>query len=108
MNLISEKTAIPGVFLFVPKTFGDERGFFMQTYQTREYAEAGLDAAFVQDNMSRSCAGTVRGLHYQLENPQAKLVSVLRGRVLDDDRGQFFHTNWTGEGGSTSASTYNA
>lgn len=83
MNLISEKTAIPGVFLFVPKTFGDERGFFMQTYQTREYAEAGLDAAFVQDNMSRSCAGTVRGLHYQLENPQAKLVSVLRGRVLD-------------------------
>ena len=83
MNLISEKTEIPGVFLFTPKTFGDERGFFMQTYQTREYAAAGLDAVFVQDNMSRSCAGTVRGLHYQLKNPQAKLVSVLRGRVLD-------------------------
>jgi len=75
--------AIPGVRLFTPAVFGDERGFFMQTYQTREYAAAGLDAAFVQDNMSRSCAGTVRGLHYQLKNPQAKLVSVLRGRVLD-------------------------
>ena len=83
MNLISEKTAIPGVLLFTPKAFGDERGFFMQTYQTREYAAAGLDVAFVQDNMSRSCAGTVRGLHYQLAHSQAKLVSVLRGRVLD-------------------------
>ena len=83
MNLKCEEMAIPGVRVFTPAVFGDERGFFMQTYQTREYAAAGLDVAFVQDNMSRSCAGTVRGLHYQLKNPQAKLVSVLRGRVLD-------------------------
>ena len=83
MSLICEKTSIPGVLVFTPDIFGDARGFFLQTYQTREYAAAGLDRVFVQDNLSRSCRGTVRGLHYQLRHPQGKLVSVLRGAVLD-------------------------
>ncbi|NCA81869.1 MAG: dTDP-4-dehydrorhamnose 3,5-epimerase [Opitutae bacterium] len=78
-----EKTSIPGVWLFTPKVFGDSRGFFLQTYQTKLYAKAGLDRVFVQDNLSRSRRDTVRGLHYQLRHPQGKLVSVLRGAVLD-------------------------
>ena len=83
MTVACEPTAIPDVRLFTPKIFGDARGFFLQTYQTREYAAAGLDRIFVQDNLSRSCRDTVRGLHYQLQHPQGKLVSVLRGAVLD-------------------------
>jgi len=83
MNLDCETTAIPGVLLFTPKVFGDDRGFFQQMYHAREYAAAGLDAEFVQDNLSRSCRDTVRGLHYQLAHPQGKLVCVLRGAVLD-------------------------
>ena len=83
MSLACEQTAVPGVLLFTPKVFGDSRGFFLQTYQTKCYAAAGLDRAFVQDNLSRSCRDTVRGLHYQLRHPQAKLVSVMRGAVLD-------------------------
>ena len=83
MGLICEQTSIPGVLVFTPDIFGDARGFFLQTYQTRAYAAAGLDRVFVQDNLSRSCRGTVRGLHYQLRHPQGKLVSVLRGAVLD-------------------------
>ena len=83
MGLICEQTSIPGVLVFTPDIFGDARGFFLQTYQTREYAAAGLERSFVQDNLSRSCRGTVRGLHYQLQHPQGKLVSVLRGAVLD-------------------------
>jgi dTDP-4-dehydrorhamnose 3,5-epimerase len=83
MSLVCEPTSVPGVLLFTPKVFGDARGFFLQTFQTQAYAAAGLDCVFVQDNLSRSCRGTVRGLHYQLRNPQAKLVSVLRGAVLD-------------------------
>ena len=83
MALTCEPTAIPGVWLFTPQLHGDARGFFLQTYQAREYAAAGLDRVFVQDNLSRSCRGTVRGLHYQLKRPQGKLVSVLRGAVLD-------------------------
>ena len=83
MSLGCETTSIPGVLVFTPKVFGDPRGFFLQTYQTKAYAAAGLDRTFVQDNLSRSCRGTVRGLHYQLRQPQAKLVGVLRGAVLD-------------------------
>ena len=83
MGLICEQTSIPGVLVFTPDIFGDARGFFLQTYQAREYAAAGLDRVFVQDNLSRSCRDTVRGLHYQLKHPQGKLVSVLRGAVLD-------------------------
>lgn len=83
MSLRCEPTSIPDVLLFHPQLHGDERGFFLQTYQTREYAAAGLDRVFVQDNLSRSHRDTIRGLHYQLRQPQAKLVSVLRGAVLD-------------------------
>ena len=83
MSLHCEKTSIPGVLLFTPKVHGDARGFFLQTYQTKLYAAVGLDRVFVQDNLSRSRRDTVRGLHYQLKHPQGKLVSVLRGAVLD-------------------------
>jgi dTDP-4-dehydrorhamnose 3,5-epimerase len=83
MGLICEQTAIPSVLVFTPKVHGDARGFFLQTYQLKEYAAAGLDRVFVQDNLSRSRRDTVRGLHYQLRHPQAKLVSVQRGAVLD-------------------------
>jgi dTDP-4-dehydrorhamnose 3,5-epimerase len=83
MSLDCEQTSIPGVLLFTPKVFGDSRGFFLQSFHAGLYREAGLDRVFVQDNLSRSCRDVVRGLHYQLRNPQAKLVSVLRGAVLD-------------------------
>ena len=83
MGLQCEELAIPGVFLFTPQVHGDARGFFLQMYQAREYAAAGLERVFVQDNLSRSRQGTVRGLHYQLRRPQAKLVTVVRGAVLD-------------------------
>lgn len=66
-----------------PAVFADARGFFMETYQRRRYANSGIDRVFVQDNHSRSCRGTVRGLHYQLRHPQAKLVCVIRGEVMD-------------------------
>ncbi|MEN8255538.1 MAG: dTDP-4-dehydrorhamnose 3,5-epimerase [Verrucomicrobiota bacterium] len=74
---------IPGVKLIRPSVFKDGRGFFQQTYHQAEYAKTGIPETFVQDNWSRSEAGVLRGLHYQLKNPQAKLVSVLRGRIFD-------------------------
>ena len=83
MSLRVETTSIPGVLLFSPDVFGDSRGFFMQTFHAKFYADAGIHRPFVQDNLSRSCRNAVRGLHYQLRNPQAKLVSCLRGAVLD-------------------------
>ncbi|MGY3346698.1 MULTISPECIES: dTDP-4-dehydrorhamnose 3,5-epimerase [unclassified Bradyrhizobium] len=77
------KTELDGVLILEPKLFGDQRGFFLETYQFARYAQAGLVRPFVQDNMSRSCRGVVRGLHLQNPNTQGKLVSVLRGCVLD-------------------------
>ena len=74
---------IPDVKLIKPRVFPDDRGFFMQTYHERQYRDAGIDVKFVQDNWSRSTKGVLRGLHYQLKHPQAKLVSVLRGEVFD-------------------------
>lgn len=76
-------TRIPDVILIKPKVFGDERGFFMETWQRKEFAKAGIDYDFVQDNHSRSETNILRGLHYQLEHPQGKLVRVTRGRVFD-------------------------
>ena len=76
-------TVIPDVFLIEPKVFGDERGFFMETYQAQRFAEAGITAVFVQDNHSGSAQGTLRGLHYQIRQPQAKLVRVVAGEVFD-------------------------
>ena len=83
MAVEARELGIPGVLLFTPRVFGDTRGFFLQTYHEGEYAAAGLSRRFVQDNLSRSRKGTVRGLHYQLRHPQGKLVSVVRGAVLD-------------------------
>jgi len=74
---------IPEVKVVEPQVFGDERGFFMETWQGRNFADAGMDIDFVQDNRSRSSRGTLRGLHYQIEQPQGKLVSVVRGEVYD-------------------------
>lgn len=76
-------TAIKEVSIFEPKVFGDARGFFMETWNRQRYAEAGLDIIFVQDNVSRSSKGVLRGLHYQNPNGQGKLVQVLEGEVLD-------------------------
>ncbi|QRM28284.1 dTDP-4-dehydrorhamnose 3,5-epimerase [Microvirga sp. VF16] len=83
--LTVEPTAIPEIKVVTPKRFGDNRGFFAETYHKQRFAEAGVDMEFVQDNHSLSAvAGTVRGLHFQ-SNPfaQAKLIRVVRGRVLD-------------------------
>jgi dTDP-4-dehydrorhamnose 3,5-epimerase len=77
------ETALPGVLILEPKRFGDVRGFFVETFQVERYKSCGIDRPFVQDNLSRSAYGVLRGLHLQYPNPQAKLVSVLRGRVLD-------------------------
>jgi dTDP-4-dehydrorhamnose 3,5-epimerase len=81
MNVIA--TDIPEVLIIEPKLFGDQRGFFLETYQFRRYAEFGISRPFVQDNMSRSSYGVLRGLHLQNPSPQGKLVSVMRGSVLD-------------------------
>ncbi len=74
---------LPGVLLLEPKVFGDARGFFLETWQAARYHEAGLPERFVQDNHSRSRRGVLRGLHYQLTQPQGKLVWVTRGAVFD-------------------------
>ena len=76
-------TSLPSVFLLAPQVFGDARGFFMQTYSARQFAAWGIERPFVQDNHSLSGKGTLRGLHYQLQNPQAKLCRVVRGAVWD-------------------------
>ena len=76
-------TEIPGVFLIEPVVLGDHRGFFMESYHRDRFAEFGIDCEFVQDNHSRSRAGVLRGLHYQLGRPQAKLVRATIGRVFD-------------------------
>ena len=77
------ETSLPGVLLIEPDVFGDERGFFMESYHTEKFREIGISNQFVQDNHSLSKRGTLRGLHYQLENPQAKLCRVIRGEILD-------------------------
>ena len=74
---------IPDVVLVEPRVYGDERGFFLETWHAQKFAEAGIDAAFVQDNHSRSAGGVLRGLHYQVERPQGKLVRVLAGEIFD-------------------------
>jgi len=76
-------TSIPDVLLIDPDVFGDARGFFMESWHAQKYAEQGLDVSFVQDNHSRSSRGVLRGLHYQLEQPQGKLVRVVSGSVFD-------------------------
>ena len=74
---------IPGPLIIEPKVFGDQRGFFLESWNRAAFADAGLDLNFVQDNHSRSSRGVLRGLHYQDPNPQGKLVRVVNGRVFD-------------------------
>ena len=76
-------TAIPGVMVIEPTVFGDARGYFMETYQKDEFAAAGITDEFVQDNQSRSSKGVLRGLHFQTNHPQGKLVRVTKGEVYD-------------------------
>lgn len=78
-----ETTSIPGVLFIAPTVHGDERGFFMESYSRNRYAEAGMPSEFVQDNVSLSAKGILRGLHLQQPNAQGKLCSVLEGEVFD-------------------------
>lgn len=77
------ETKLPGVVIIEPAVFGDARGFFMETWHRKRYAETGLPASFVQDNLSFSVRGTLRGLHFQHPHAQGKLVFVLQGEVFD-------------------------
>lgn len=98
MKLID--TAIADVKIVEPAVFGDDRGFFMETWNARGFAEAGLAVTFVQDNHSRSARGVLRGLHYQVRQPQGKLVRVVRGAVydvaVDIRRGSATFGQWVG------------
>jgi dTDP-4-dehydrorhamnose 3,5-epimerase len=78
-----EPTSIPDVLVIRPKVFGDARGYFLESWNRRMYAAAGIDADFVQDNHSRSHRGVLRGLHYQVRHAQGKLVRVVAGEVFD-------------------------
>lgn len=99
MNVIS--TAIPDVKIIEPRVFGDERGFFMETWNARTFKELGIDAQFVQDNHSLSVKGTLRGLHYQIRQAQGKLVRTTSGEVfdvaVDIRRGSPTFGQWVGE-----------
>ena len=81
MNVIP--TSLKDVLIIEPKLFKDQRGFFMETYHREKYRQFGIDRVFVQDNLSYSAKGTLRGLHYQINYPQGKLVRVIRGEVFD-------------------------
>ncbi|MCO6416342.1 dTDP-4-dehydrorhamnose 3,5-epimerase [Siccirubricoccus sp. KC 17139] len=84
-NFTASRYALPGPVLIIPRRFGDHRGFFLETYSSRDFAALGIPDLFVQDNHSLSAQpGTIRGMHFQLPpHPQAKLVRVLRGAILD-------------------------
>jgi len=83
MTLKCAEQDVPGVILIEPAVFEDARGFFMETYHLGKYREAGIAGPFVQDNLSHSRRDTLRGLHYQLQHPQGKLIQVLAGEILD-------------------------
>lgn len=78
-----ETCQIEGLKVITPTVYGDERGYFMETYSYRDFKEAGIDQVFVQDNQSASKKGVLRGLHFQIDYPQDKLVRVVRGEVFD-------------------------
>lgn len=82
-NFTFEKTAIEGVYIITPKVYGDDRGYFMETYKKSDFEEAGIHCDFLQDNQSKSRKGVLRGLHFQKTYPQAKLVRVIKGEVYD-------------------------
>ncbi|MFZ0869607.1 MAG: dTDP-4-dehydrorhamnose 3,5-epimerase [Rhodanobacter sp.] len=77
------ETSLPGALIIEPQVFGDSRGFFYESYNQGQWEKAGIQADFIQTNVSRSARGVLRGLHYQWPNPQGKLVSVLEGEVYD-------------------------
>ena len=83
MAFIFENTKIPGVVIIQPKVFGDNRGYFMETYKKDDYISVGIDKEFVQDNESSSTKGVLRGLHFQKDHTQGKLVRVTEGEVFD-------------------------
>jgi dTDP-4-dehydrorhamnose 3,5-epimerase len=82
-NFTFSTTSIPGVVVVDVASFGDARGYFMETYKQPDFVAGGIDAPFVQDNQSASTRGVLRGLHFQIKHPQAKLVRVVRGEVFD-------------------------
>ena len=98
MNIIT--TSIEGILIIEPTVFNDNRGFFMETYQNERYQKYGISRVFVQDNLSFSVHGTLRGLHYQVKHSQAKLVQVIKGEIFDmavDIRyGSSTFGKWTG------------
>lgn len=100
MPIRFDKTPLGGVTLCVPDVFRDARGFFLECYHAAKYMDGGIRAVFVQDNRSRSSKGVLRGLHYQLHKPQAKLVSCIRGEIfdvaVDIRRGSPTFGQWTG------------
>lgn len=81
MNIIT--TSLEGVLIIEPMVFEDNRGFFMETYNQNNYQKSGINRLFVQDNLSYSVRGTLRGLHFQIKHPQAKLVQVIKGEIFD-------------------------
>lgn len=81
MNVV--QTTLPGVLVIEPKVFGDHRGYFLETWRADAFARAGVTLPFVQDNQSSSRQGVLRGIHYQVKQPQGKLVRVISGRVFD-------------------------
>ncbi len=84
MPYTATPTALQGVLILEPKVFGDDRGFFFESFNQRDFQQVtGLDVTFVQDNHSRSVQGVLRGLHYQIQHPQGKLVRVTQGQVYD-------------------------
>lgn len=82
-NFKFTETGIQGLMIIEPRVFGDNRGYFMETYNYNQFKEAGMDMVFVQDNQSKSKKGVLRGLHFQAKHPQGKLVRVLSGEVFD-------------------------
>ena len=99
-KFIFTQTEIPGVVVIEPQVFGDDRGYFMETYQKDQFAEAGIDKEFVQDNQSRSTRGVLRGLHFQKQHQQAKLVRAICGEIFDVAvdlrRSSATYGRWTG------------
>lgn len=95
------ETELAGIILLEPRVFGDERGYFFECYRQDRFAELGIHGTFVQDNQSRSLRGVLRGLHYQLGRPQAKLVRALSGEIfdvaVDVRRGSPTFGRWVGE-----------
>lgn len=96
-----KRCEIEGLAVITPQVFGDERGYFMETYNARDLADAGIDLTFVQDNQSSSKKGVLRGLHFQIDHPQDKLVRVISGEVFDVAvdlrKGSATYGQWHGE-----------